>query len=72
MGKLLAPVFLVSPTLLGHIAIIGHESQQEALIPQEGEEEQDLEPTACEGDGTINHQICNERTEYWETESTVR
>ena len=25
----------------GHIAIIGHESQQEALIPQEGEEEED-------------------------------
>lgn len=40
----------------GHIAVIGHEGQQEALIPQEGEEEEDLEAAACEGDGATPHE----------------
>lgn len=40
----------------GHIAVIGHEGQQEALIPQEGEEEENLEPTTSEGDGATAHE----------------
>lgn len=43
----------------GHIAVIGHKGQQEAFIPQQGEEEEDLDPTACEGDGaTAQEEVC--------------
>jgi hypothetical protein len=48
----------------GHIVVIGHEGQQEAFIPQEGEEEEDLESTACKGDGATTQE---EVTGRWGT-----